>query len=234
MKFFFVYAHPEPQSFNGAMLNLAKEVLVSQGHEVITSDLHKIKFNPISGRHNFLTVKEPSYYKQQVEEVYASETDSFSPDIKAELAKLDWCDVLIFQFPLWWFGLPAILKGWVDRVFAMGRVYGGGKWYDNGVFAGKKAMLALTTGGGETMYSPEGLNGHMDQILYPINHGILYFVGFDVLPSFVAYSVSRVSLERRQAYLEEYRDRLLTINETPKLVFPSLADYDAAFQLKKK
>ena len=40
--------------------------------------------------------------------------------------KLAWCEVLIFQFPLWWLGLPAILKGWVDRVFAVGRAYGGG------------------------------------------------------------------------------------------------------------
>jgi NAD(P)H dehydrogenase (quinone) len=234
MRFFFVYAHPEPQSFNGAMLNSAKEALVNQGHEIITSDLYKMQFNPISGRHNFLTTKEPNYYKQQVEEVYASETDSFSSDIKDEMSKLDWCDVLIFQFPLWWFGLPAILKGWVDRVFAMGKIYGGGKWYDKGVFSGKKAMLALTTGGGETMYSQEGLNGHMEQILYPINHGILYFVGFDVLPPFVAYSVSRVSTERRQAYLEEYKYRLITLNETPKLVFPKLSDYNETFQLKNK
>lgn len=149
------------------------------------------------------------------------------------MAKLDWCDVLVFQFPLWWFGLPAILKGWVDRVFAMGRIYGGGKWYDQGVFHGKKAMLVLTTGGGESMYTPLGLNGSIHQILFPINHGILYFVGFDVLPPFIAYGVSRVNTERRKAYLEEYKQRLLSVNETPKLVFPTLADYDETFQLKK-
>lgn len=234
MKYFIVYAHPEPKSFNGAMLNLAKEVLPAQGHEIIVSDLYSRQFNPVSGRHNFLNVKEPHYYKQQVEEIFASETDSFASDVKAEMAKLDWCDVLVFQFPLWWFGLPAILKGWVDRVFAMGRIYGGGKWYDQGVFHGKKAMLVLTTGGGESMYTPLGLNGSIHQILFPINHGILYFVGFDVLPPFIAYGVSRVSMERRKAYLEEYKQRLLSVNETPKLVFPTLADYDETFQLKKQ
>jgi NAD(P)H dehydrogenase (quinone) len=49
---------------------------------------------------------------------------------------LESADLLIMQFPLWWFGLPAILKGWVDRTFAMGRLYGGGKVYGSGVMKG--------------------------------------------------------------------------------------------------
>jgi len=101
--------------------------------------------------------------------MHATETDSFAPDIKAEMDKLFWCDQLIFQFPLWWFSMPAILKGWIDRVFAMGKIYGGGKWYNNGVFAGRRAMLSVTTGGPPTIYSPSGLNGDLNEILFPIN-----------------------------------------------------------------
>lgn len=55
--------------------------------------------------------------------------------------------------------MPAILKGWADCLFPMGRVYGGGKWYDNGVFKGKRAMLLLTTGGPEPRYSETGRRG---------------------------------------------------------------------------
>ena len=150
-----------------------------------------MQFNPVSDRRNFTNQKDPDYFKQEVEERYATEVDGFALDIKAELEKLDKCDVLIFQFPLWWFGLPAILKGWVDKVFAMGRIYGGGKFYDNGVLKGKKAMLSVTIGGGETMYSQTGLNGDINQILFPINHGIFRFVGFDVLPPFIVWSTSR-------------------------------------------
>ncbi len=146
MKYFIVHAHAEPQSFNSALTYQAQEVLTAAGHEVIVSDLYAMQFDPVSDRRNFTSQKDPDYFKQQVEEKYASEIDGFALDIQAELEKLDWCDVLIFQFPLWWFGLPAILKGWVDKVFVMGRVYGGGKWYDNGAFQGKKAMLSLTTG----------------------------------------------------------------------------------------
>ncbi|MBR8836225.1 MAG: NAD(P)H-dependent oxidoreductase [Stigonema ocellatum SAG 48.90 = DSM 106950] len=232
MKFFIVHAHAEPKSFNGALTRHAKEVLETAGHEVIISDLYAMEFDPVSDRRNFTNQKESDYFKQQVEEIYATEVDGFAPEIKAEMEKIDWCDVLIFQCPLWWFGLPAMLKGWVDRVFAMGRIYGRGKWYDNGVFKGKKALLSLTVGGGEAIYSETGLNGDINQILFPINHGIFRFVGFDVLPPFIVWSTSRISDERRQAYLQEYAQRLLNINETPTMTYPSLADYDENFQLK--
>jgi NAD(P)H dehydrogenase (quinone) len=236
MKVFIVHAHAEPKSFNGALTRHAKTVLEAAGHEVKISDLYAMKFDPVSDRRNFTSIKDPDYYRQQTEETYANEVNGFVPEILAELEKLEWCDVLIFQFPLWWFSMPAILKGWVDRVFAIGRVYGGGKWYDNGVFQGKKAMLSLTTGGGEGVertYSDIGLNGNIHHILFPINHGILRFVGFDVLPPFIAWGVSRASDEKRKADLEAYKQRLLSILETEPIAYPSLADYDEHLQLKQ-
>jgi NAD(P)H dehydrogenase (quinone) len=233
MKVFIVHAHAEPQSFNGALTRHAKEVLEAAGHEVKISDLYEMQFDPVSERHNFISQKDGEYFKQQIEEMYATEVNGFAPEILAEMEKLEECDVLIFQFPLWWFSMPAILKGWVDRVFAMGRIYGGGKWYDNGVFKGKKAILSLTTGGPETMYSETGLNGDIHQILFPIQHGILRFVGFDVLPPFIVWSASRLGEDERKAYLERYVQRLLSIEETPAIAYPSLSDYDEKFQLKK-
>jgi NAD(P)H dehydrogenase (quinone) len=201
-------------------------VLRERGNQVQVSDLYAMGFDPVSDRRNFLTQKDPAYLKQQVEELHASESHSFAPDIQAEMDKLDWCHCLILQFPLWWFGLPAILKGWVDRVFAMGKVYGMGKWYDNGVFAGKRAMLSLTTGGPASIYAPDGLNGDLHQILFPINHGILRFTGFDVLPPFVAWAPARVGDEVRKQYLAEYRARLEHLQNTPPIPYPSLGEYD--------
>ena len=235
MKVFIVHAHHEPKSFNGALTRCAEKVLTENGHEVIVSDLYAMKFDAISDRRNFTTEKNPDYLKQQEEEKYATEMEGFSEDIKAEMEKLFWCDQLIFQFPLWWFSLPAVLKGWVDRVFAMGKIYGGGKWYDNGVFTGKRAMLSLTTGGPPTMYSSTGLNGDINSILFPINHGILNFVGFDVLPPFIAWAVSRVGDEGREEYLAQYTQRLLSLETTEPLVYPKLEDFDlTTFQLKDK
>lgn len=226
MKYFIVHAHHEAGSFNSALTRRAQELLPAHGHEIVVSDLYAMGFDPISDRRNFTTVADGSYLKQQQEEMHANEHGGYAADIQAEMDKLDWCDVLVLQFPLWWFGLPAIMKGWVDRVFAMGRIYGGGRWYDRGVFAGKRAMASLTTGGPLGAYSPDGINGDIDVVLFPVNHGILHFVGFDVVPPFVAWSAGRVDDAQRAAYLREYEARLLAIPDTAPLVYPKVGDFD--------
>jgi NAD(P)H dehydrogenase (quinone) len=199
MKYFIVHAHHEPRSFNSALTQTAQEKLPSHGHDVVVSDLYAMAFDAVSDRRNFTSVADSGCLKQQQEEMHASEHDGFVPEIQAEMDKLDWCDVLVFQFPIWWFGLPAILKGWVDRVFAMGRDYGGGRWYDRGVFAGKRAMASLTTGGGPGAFCEDGINGDLNMILFPLNHGIFRFTGFDVVPPFVVWSPVRISAEEREA-----------------------------------
>jgi NAD(P)H dehydrogenase (quinone) len=167
------------------------------------------------------------------EALLAAGHDGFAPEIKAEQDKLFWCDALIFQFPLWWFGLPAILKGWVDRVFASGgRIYGGGKWYDRGVFAGKRAMCALTIGGSPPIYSEHGLNGPMAAILFPINHGMFYFTGFTVIEPFLVHAPVRMSDPERAAELARYRECVLGLGSAPTITYPTLADYDERFVLK--
>ncbi len=161
------------------MKDLAVSVLTEQGHEVKVSDLYAMKFNAVADRDDFIERFDPDFFKYQAEQSYAHEKRGFSPDIAAEQEKLLWADFVIFQFPLWWFSIPAILKGWVDRVFAMGFAYGGGKWYDNGPLKGRKAMLALTTGGPSAIYESTGINGDINQLLLHVQHGMLYFVGMD-------------------------------------------------------
>ena len=159
MKVLIVLAHPESKSFNGAMFQTAIDTFKDSGHDVQYSDLHTMRFDPVSDRRNFTSVKDPDYFKQQLEEMYATEVGGFIPEIEAEIQKLEWCDLMIWQFPLWWFSVPAILKGWVDRVFVMGRVYGNEHIYETGRFRGKQAMLSLTTGGTEDAYLAGGFDG---------------------------------------------------------------------------
>jgi NAD(P)H dehydrogenase (quinone) len=213
MNILIVFAHPEPKSFNGAMFETAKRALEAAGHTVTVSDLYRMGFNPVSGRHNFLSVKDPEYLKLQVEESHASEHHSFTPDLEDEMRKVEGCDLMILQFPLWWFGLPAILKGWVDRVMAMGRTYGHGKIYESGQFRGKRALLSLTTGGPAQAYVKGGFNGDMDAILRPIQRGILQFLGFDVLAPQIYYGPVRASEGTRQTWLAAWQERLLQIDD---------------------
>src|SRR5262249_33667917 len=112
------------------------------------------------------------YFGYAAEQKRATEEGSFAEDLRMEMEKLEACDLLLLVFPLWWYGLPAILKGWVDRVFAAGFAYGGGRWFDQGVFCGKRAMVVTSVGGTEAAYSSDGLQGEIGQILFPIHHGI--------------------------------------------------------------
>ena len=211
MKVFVVYWHPEPQSFNGAMFRTACEAIAGAGYEVRTSNLHEMRFDPVSSRKNFTTVKDPNYFKQQIEEMHATEMNSFSAEIVFEMEKIEWCDLMIWQFPLWWFGLPAALKGWVDRVFAMGRIYNFEHIYGTGFFRGKRALLSLTTGGPEEAYREGGFNGDIAAILRPIHRGMLQFVGFDVLAPQIVYAPVRMTDEQRQHYMTAYAKRLKEI-----------------------
>ena len=232
MNVLIVYAHEESQSFNGSLKDHAVDVLTKAGHSVEVSDLYAMNFDPVGGKRDFAELSNTKFFKYGKEQAIAAKAGTFASDVAVEQTKLLACDFLMFQFPLWWFGLPAILMGWVDRVFAAGLIYDHTRWYSNGVFRQKRAMVSTTTSGTPAIYGKTGLNGDMEQLLFPIHHGILYFVGFDVLPPFVAWSVSRVGRETREGYLREYEQRLLDWQETPTIEYPPLNAYDDKFELR--
>ncbi len=208
-KVLIIHAHPESQSFCSSLKNEAVSYFQSKGAEVKVSDLYAMGFNPVGDKHDFKQLQHPDFFKYQMEQVHAHQNNLFMPDVKTEMDKLEWCDTLIFNFPLWWFGLPAILKGWVDRIFAMGLVYGAGKGvYDNGTYKNKTAFLTLTTGGPEVAYGDTGKNGNLDTILYPIQHGMFYFAGMTVLPPFISFSPARITDEERKTQLALYKTYL--------------------------
>ncbi|MBI3716827.1 MAG: NAD(P)H-dependent oxidoreductase [Betaproteobacteria bacterium] len=215
MNVLIVHAHPEPDSFNGTLTRTAAVTLREAGHQVTVSDLYAMGFDPVSDRRNFLTIADTERFKQQAEEAHASQHGGYVASLQIEMDKVAACDLLLFQFPLWWLGMPAILKGWVDKVFAVGRAYGGGKYFDRGVFAGKLAMCSITIGGSADAYSAQGMYGPMETILYPIHHGILGFVGFEVLEPFLAYGPARMSAEQRTRELVRYRNYLQALDAVP-------------------
>jgi NAD(P)H dehydrogenase (quinone) len=217
MNILIVYAHPEPKSFNGAMFRTAIKTLSETGHQVQHSDLYSMAFKPVSDRSNFTSTRDEDFFKQQLEELYATEVNGFAPDIQTEQEKLEWCDLMIWQFPLWWFSVPGVLKGWVDRVFAMGRVYGNGRFYENGVFKEKKALLSLTIGGIEESYYKDGFNGELAAILRPIHRGMLGFTGFSVLAPQVVYQPARRSSEDLERELHTWSNRLKNIGTEPPI-----------------
>ena len=226
MRVLIVHAHPEPESFNGALTRSARAELIGAGHECLVSDLYAMGFDPVSDRRNFTNIANGERYSQQDEERLASDIGGFAPELQLEIDKLLWCDLLIFQFPIWWLGLPAILKGWVDRVFAVGQAYGGGRWFDHGRMKGKRAMLSLTVGGPEPVYSEIGAYGAVRQILHPIHRGIFGFCGFTVLEPHVVFGPGRMSPAERVAALAAWREMLADIDGIAELKMPDSKTYD--------
>ena len=204
MNVFIVYAHPAANSLNSALKDYAVQRLQAAGHAVQVSDLYAMQWKP------------------------TLEAGEVAGDlVLAEQEKLLWADVVLFQFPLWWFSMPAIMKGWVERVYTYGFAYGVGehselRWgdrYGEGTLAGKRAMLMVTAGGWESHYGARGINGAVADLLFPIHHGILYYPGMEVLPPFLLYRSDRVDDARFAAACEALAERLDALATTAPIPF---------------
>ena len=226
MNVLIVHAHPEPQSFTAAMKDVAVAHFTGAGHQVVVSDLYAMNWNPVASAADFGTRGNGEYMNYALEQRANVDAGTLAPDIEAELQKLEAADLVIFSFPLYWFSVPAIMKGWIDRVLVSGRIYGGRRIYDRGGMAGKRALLALTCGGRDYMLAPGGIHGDIRQILRPVLQGTFGYIGMTVLPPFVGYHIPYLSPEARAGILENYRDHLRGLDALEPLPMPSLADYD--------
>ena len=227
MNVLLVYAHPTATSLNGSLKDFTIERLQQAGHTVQVSDLYAMQWKPQvdAADHVGRDASLPFHASLDSRQAYANGTQS--ADIAAEQDKLRWADAVILQFPLWWFSMPAILKGWVDRVYAYGFAYGVGEhsdrhWgdrYGEGAMTGKRAMLVVTTGGWASHYGPRGINGPIDAVLFPIQHGILFYPGFNVLPPHLIYRSSRVDDTAYPAVLEKLGARLDGLASDPVIAY---------------
>jgi len=227
MNILIVHAHPEPRSLNGSLKDFSVQRLVSAGHVVQVSDLYDMGWKASLDVSDSLDGDPLARFDPSEASRCAYASGRQSLDIAGEQDKLRWADALILQFPLWWFSMPAILKGWIDRVYAYGFAYGVGEhsdshWgdrYGEGSMAGKRAMLIVTTGGWESHYGPRGINGPLDDLLFPIQHGVLHYPGFEVLPPFVVHRTSRVDEGRFASICASLGQRLDDLWLTPPIAF---------------
>lgn len=232
MNVLIVHAHPEPTSFNAALTQTAVRTLVAQGHEVQVSDLYAMGWNAVLGADDFVDRADAGCFEPSKEQEYAQRHATVCADVSREQARVAAADLIIFQFPVWWFSMPAVLKGWVDRVFSRGFAYSSGRKYDCGHLKGKRAMLSLTTGTASTLYTANGIDGDLHHVLWPIHNGILAYTGFTVLPPFAAWMPAQVSEEQRQQYLLDYAQQLEGLESAEPLFFHPREDYDQHQQLK--
>lgn len=226
MNILIVHAHPEPQSFTTALKDHSIQVLKDLGHHVEVSDLYEMGFNPVASKADFHSRGNAEYLNYALEQHHASKEQTLSADIQAEVEKVQRADLVILNFPMYWTSMPAMLKGWIDRVFVSGIFYGGKRFYNHGGMVGKKAMLSFTLGGREHMFGDHAIHGSIEDLLLPIQRGTLAYAGFEVLPPFVAYHVPYISNEARQQMLVDYQQHLSNLENLKALEFPKLEQFD--------
>jgi NAD(P)H dehydrogenase (quinone) len=195
-----VYAQPEPSSLTRHLVDVGVETLRGQGHEVLTTDLYGMDWKAVFDAADFPNRTDMGRLSFIDESRHAYKHGFQTSDVIAEQQKLLAADAVILKFPLWWFSMPAIMKGWVERVYAYNFAYGykdaGNSYrYGDGMLKGKRAMLSVMCGGPREDYLPRGINAPLEELLFPITHGVLFYPGMDVLPTFAVYGTGRIDAE---------------------------------------
>ncbi|MEQ8199923.1 MAG: NAD(P)H-dependent oxidoreductase [Syntrophomonadaceae bacterium] len=186
MQVMVIYAHPNPRSFNAAIAAVVREEAKKKGARVKFKDLYAMNWDPVLRGRDF--------------EGYQS--GNLPADIKTEQDDLLWADSVIMIAPVWWTGVPAILKGYIDRVFSNGFAFEYTKTGSKGLLTGKKGLLITTSGADEET----ALQGTMiDTIRRSAVNSVFGFCGFSVYKYKNFFAVPRSTDQQRTEMLADLR-----------------------------
>jgi NAD(P)H dehydrogenase (quinone) len=202
MKAHLVFAHPNLHSFNGQLRNIAIQTLEAFGWTVSVTDLYQMKFKASADADDFTNLYHTDFFDLQTEQQAATKNHTFSADITREHQLLGEADLIIFQFPLWWYSMPGLLKGYIDRVFSMGWAYCGGQ-----ALAGKRVLVSMTTGAPEFAWTHEK-RGTINDIFKHLFVGTFGLCGMQNLDPFIVYGAKRQAEADKQTIFGGYKTRL--------------------------
>ncbi len=185
-----LYAHPNPKSFNHAIKEVVESWLKERSIEYKTRDLYSINFQPILKAEDFITIQKGDYL----------------PDVKQEQEIIKNSDMLIVVHPIWWYSMPAILKGYIDRVFAYGFAYAEIDGKIKGLLTDKKVIIFNTLGESKEICEGSGIC----QCIKKTIDGIFEFCGMKVLEHKFFFSVPYVTDKERKDMLNEVKSILDT------------------------
>jgi NAD(P)H dehydrogenase (quinone) len=223
MRAHIVYAHPEPKSFCCAMKDTVYAALSETGHKTTISDLYAEHFNPVASGADFTVRRDPRHLSYVLEQRHAITEDALAPDIDREVKRLLAADLLVLIFPVYWFSAPAIMKGWIDRVFLPGLMYGGRRFYDRGPMAGRRALIVASMNSERHMFGADAPHGEMEPMFRHLTRGTLAYVGYTVLNPFWAFQVPFVADDKRRSELDRLRGHLTALGELAGMSAPETA-----------
>lgn len=225
-----VLAHPRQDSFNGRLFRSGVEAL-SRDHEVATSDLYRQGFDPVLGERDLgEPAGRPGNLALLAGQAHTQGTEQ--PEVAAEHDKLAAAELLVLQFPLWWYGPPAILKGWLDRVLTDSFAYDTEldpelripRRYGDGGLTGRRALIVVTAGEDERTIGPRGLSGDLDSLLFPLTHGALWYVGIDTLDLHVVHDADSLTPQGVEREVQRLQERIEGLDTEPSRPYRRLRD----------
>lgn len=229
-----VHSHPEPTSFNAQLTATARQTLHQAGHSVEVADLYAENFDPVERGAHYSQRLDAERFSPLGEQRHAWQNRTLPADVHKQIDRLEAADLLILQFPLWWHGPPAMLKGWLDRVLVSGGLYTSRMRYNHGYFRGRRALISVTTGAPAEALGAGGRGGNIDALLWPLHYS-LHYLGYSVLPAFVAAGVQgqgyryrdAAGFDQHLAQLQQgWRDHLGALDAHAALEFPGWQDWD--------
>lgn len=186
MNVLIVYAHPNPASFNRAILEVVDATLRDHGHATRVRDLYAMHCRAVLDG----------------EDLLRNWRGDLPADTRREQDAVRWAGGLVFVYPIWWFGPPAILKGWIDRVFTRTFAFDFGPDGMMGLLTQEKALIINTLGGDAATYQRERWH---ELLVRPMAEGVLGACGIRTVLHRAFYQVPTVSQAERQAMLEDVR-----------------------------
>ncbi|MFC2151799.1 NAD(P)H-dependent oxidoreductase [Bacteroidota bacterium] len=190
MNHLIIIAHPKEESFSQLIRKELEFRFEEKGDHVKIRDLYKMNFNPV------LTEGELKYIKE----------GNVCPDILVEQSYILWADEITMIYPLWWNAFPAIMKGYIDRVFTNGFAFTITDKGTIGLLKEKKVRLITTAGMTEESLKQEnvyeGLNITQD-------HGVFEFCGMEVIDHLYVTEVTSLSEEEKREELNRLNERIL-------------------------
>ncbi|MBA9028492.1 NAD(P)H-dependent oxidoreductase [Peribacillus huizhouensis] len=189
MKHLIVYAHPYPESLNHAILETTVNTLKKNDNEVVVRDLYALDFQPVL----------------KPEDTAAMKAGNTPNDIKTEQEFIAEADVITFIYPIWWTGLPAILKGYVDRVFAFGFAYSAGEEGTIKLLKGKKGLIINTHGHPNEVYDEMGMTAGLK---VTSDTGIFDFTGIEPVDHLLFGSIGYLDEEAYKGMLKKVEDTI--------------------------
>lgn len=234
-----VTAHPEPKSFTNAWARKSAQACEVLGHTVLWSDLYDMGFDPVERASNFKNHVEGAHFDMLKEQDEATEKGTFANDIATEQDKVRQADRIIFHYPIWWFKEPAILKGWFDRVLASSAMHTVDERYDNGRFKNTRALFCVNTGANAYECAPNGKEGDLEMLLWPMAHTLRY-LGMTTMKPVCAHGVhsyhegdAKIELERYlKGILDDQINVIRDFDTRDIIKFNSDGDFDDNGSLK--